>query len=55
MIDRHIFIIGMPGSGKSSLGRRVAGNLRIPYVDMDQRITQGLGGTVTEIFERYGE
>ena len=55
MIDRHIFIIGMPGSGKSSLGRRVAGNLRIPYVDMDQRITQTLGGTVTEIFERYGE
>ena len=55
MIDRHIFIIGMPGSGKSSLGRRVAGNLRIPYVDMDQRITQGLGCAVTEIFERYGE
>ena len=55
MIDRHIFIIGMPGSGKSSLGRRVSGNLRIPYVDMDQRITQTLGGTVTEIFERYGE
>ncbi|MGN1020999.1 MAG: shikimate kinase [Aristaeellaceae bacterium] len=55
MIDRHIFIIGMPGSGKSSLGRRVAANLRVPYVDMDQRITQGLGGTVSEIFEQYGE
>ena len=55
MIDRHIFIIGMPGSGKSSLGRRVANNLRIPYVDMDQRITSIVGCTVTEMFERYGE
>ena len=55
MIDRHIFLIGMPGSGKSSLGRRVANNLRIPYVDMDQRITSIVGCTVTEMFERYGE
>lgn len=55
MITRHIFIIGMPGSGKSSLGRRVASNLRLPYVDMDQRIAQDVGCTIPEIFERYGE
>ena len=55
MLTRHIFIIGMPGSGKSSLGRRVANNLRLPYVDMDQRITQSLGCTTQEIFDRYGE
>lgn len=55
MITRHIFIIGMPGSGKSSLGKRVAGNLRIPYVDTDQRIAEGVGCSIPEIFERYGE
>lgn len=55
MLDRHIFIIGMPGSGKSSLGKRVAGQLNVPYVDTDARITEGVGCTIPQIFERYGE
>lgn len=55
MLERHIFIIGMPGSGKSSLGRKVANNLRLTYIDTDQRISEGVGCTIPEIFERYGE
>ena len=55
MIDRHVFLIGMPGSGKSSLGKRVAGNLGIPYVDTDARISAAAGCPVTEIFARWGE
>ena len=56
MMTRHIFLIGMPGCGKSSLGRRVANNLRLPYRDTDSMVIQGAGcGTVTELFERYGE
>lgn len=55
MLERHIFIIGMPGSGKSSLGRRVANVLRLPYVDCDQRIASAVGCTIPEMFERYGE
>ena len=55
MLNRHIFIIGMPGCGKSSLGRKVASNLNIPYVDTDQRIEQAAGCPVTQIFEKYGE
>ena len=55
MMDHHIFLIGMPGSGKSSLGRKVAANLRVPYVDMDRRIAELLGGTPNEIFARWGE
>jgi len=55
MLERHIFIIGMTGSGKSSLGRRVANQLRIPYVVNDQRITEAAGCTVGEVFEKYGE
>lgn len=55
MLERHIFIIGMPGCGKSSLGRKVASNLGLPYVDTDQRIEQAAGCTVSQIFEKYGE
>ena len=55
MLERHIFIIGMPGCGKSSLGRKVASTLGLNYVDTDQRIEQAVGCPVTQIFEKYGE
>ena len=55
MLERHIFIIGMPGSGKSTLGRKVSGSLKLRYVDMDRRIQEILGGSMPEIFARYGE
>lgn len=55
MIERHIFIIGMPGSGKSSLGKKVAANLGLTYVDTDQRIEQAFGCPTSQIFSRYGE
>ncbi|MBQ8556841.1 MAG: shikimate kinase [Clostridia bacterium] len=55
MIQRHVFLIGMPGCGKSSLGKRVANNMELPYVDTDARIEQAAGCTTSQIFERYGE
>lgn len=56
MLERHIFLIGMPGSGKSSLGRKVAANLRLSYVDLDRRIAEVLGCTSTaDVYDRYGE
>ena len=55
MLDRHIFIIGMPGCGKSSLGRKVASTMGLNYVDTDARIEQAAGCPVTQIFEKYGE
>ena len=54
-MDRHIFIIGMPGCGKPSLGKKVAANMNLPYVDTDQRIEQAFGCPTSQIFERYGE
>ena len=54
-MDRHIFLIGMPGSGKSSLGKKVASNLELAYVDTDQRIEQAFGCPTSQIFEKYGE
>lgn len=55
MLERHLFIIGMPGSGKSSLGKRTAKETGMPFVDTDGLITQAVGCTVGEIFEKYGE
>ena len=56
MLERHVFLIGMPGSGKSSLGRKVAANLKLPYVDTDRRIAEILScASTAEVFERYGE
>lgn len=55
MLERHVFLIGMPGCGKSSLGRRVGNMLHVPYVDTDQRISDVVGCTIQELFEHYGE
>ena len=55
MPDRHIFLIGMQGCGKSSLGKRVARETGIPFADTDALVAQSAGGTVNEFFERYGE
>ena len=56
MLERHVFLIGMPGSGKSSLGRKVAANLKLSYTDMDRKIAEILGcASVAEVFERWGE
>ena len=55
MLERHVFLIGMPGSGKTSLGKKVSGELRVPFIDMDKRIQDIMGMTVSEIFEQHGE
>ena len=55
MLDRHIFMIGMQGCGKSSLGKRVARETGIPFADTDALVAQSADCTVNEFFERYGE
>lgn len=54
-MDRHIFLIGMPGCGKSSLGKKSAGYLGINYVDTDQRIERVFGMPTSQVFQVYGE
>ena len=55
MLDRHLFLIGMQGCGKSSLGKRVARETGLPFADTDALVAQSAGSTVNEFFERYGE
>jgi shikimate kinase/3-dehydroquinate synthase len=52
---RAIVLVGMPGSGKSSIGRRLAARLGLPFADADAEIEAAAGLPITEIFTRYGE
>ena len=53
---RSIVLIGMMGAGKSTIGRRIAARLRLPFVDADIEIeTAHAGMTIPEIFAAHGE
>ncbi|WP_342449546.1 3-dehydroquinate synthase [Falsiroseomonas frigidaquae] len=52
---RSVVLVGMPGCGKSSIGRRLAVKLGLPFVDADTEIEAAAGLPITEIFTRYGE
>ena len=53
--SRSIVLIGMMGAGKSSIGRRLAARLGIPFVDADAEIEAAAGMTIEDIFANYGE
>ena len=56
MLKMHIFIVGMAGAGKTSLGRRLAQNLNKRFVDTDQRVCEMLGmSSVNEVYATLGE
>jgi len=50
-----ITLIGLPGSGKSTVGRQLARRLQLPFVDSDHAIEARLGCPIREFFEREGE
>jgi shikimate kinase len=52
---RSIVLVGMMGAGKSSIGRRVAARLCIPFVDADVEIEQAAGMSIADIFAAHGE
>ena len=52
---KTIALVGLMGVGKSSIGRRLAAALGLPFRDADQVIEEAAGCTVAEIFEKYGE
>ena len=53
--SRSIVLVGMPGCGKSAIGRRLAPRLELPFVDADEEIERAAGKTITEIFADHGE
>jgi len=52
---RPIVLVGLMGVGKSTVGRRLANRLALPFVDADTAIEEAAGMTIAEIFERFGE
>ena len=52
---KNIFLIGMPSSGKSTLGKRMADTLHYHFVDTDKQIVREEGRSIPEIFAQSGE
>ncbi|HZL41053.1 MAG TPA: shikimate kinase [Pseudolabrys sp.] len=55
LASRSIVLVGMMGAGKSSVGRRLAVRLAIPFVDADTEIESAAGMSIPEIFAKHGE
>jgi shikimate kinase len=54
-MPRHIVLIGLPGSGKSTVGRLVSEALPAPLIDIDSLLARQMGMPVTQIFGMVGE
>jgi shikimate kinase len=51
----NIYLIGMMGTGKSTLGKTLSKNMQKPFIDLDSEIEKTGGNSVSEIFDRDGE
>ena len=51
----RLVLVGLPGSGKSTVGRQLARRLALPFTDSDHVIEQRLGCSIRSFFEREGE
>ena len=52
---RSIVLVGMPGSGKTAVGRRLAARLALGFADADEEIERAAGKPITDIFKEHGE
>jgi shikimate kinase len=52
---KPIVLVGLMGAGKSSIGKRLAKALKVPFVDSDSEISEAAACSITDIFEIYGE
>lgn len=55
LFQRPIVLVGLMGVGKTTIGRRLAKRLDLPFVDADHEIEAAAGMSVSDIFERFGE
>jgi shikimate kinase len=54
-LNKTVALVGMMGAGKTSIGKRLATRLEVPFADADHEIETAAGMTVSEIFAKYGE
>lgn len=55
LAERSIVLVGLMGVGKSTVGRRLARRLGLPFVDSDEEIERAADHGISEIFDRFGE
>jgi shikimate kinase len=54
-VGRHVVLVGLPGAGKSTVGRRLAKELARPFADLDEQVELREGVTVPVLFAERGE
>ena len=52
---KNIILVGMPGCGKTTMGKKLAQQLGLQFFDCDIEITKKQGKSISQIFEEYGE
>lgn len=52
---KRIILIGFMGSGKTTLGKKLANKLQVPFIDSDKEIEKHFGQSIAEIFTQFGE
>ena len=55
LLDRSIVLVGLMGAGKTSVGRRLAAELALPFVDADEEIEAAAGCSIADFFQLHGE
>ena len=53
--NKPLVLIGLMGVGKTTVGRRLAKKLNLPFVDADEEIEKAADMSIAEIFDRFGE
>ena len=54
-LKRMLVLVGLMGAGKTTIGRRLADRLNVPFVDADDEIERAAGCSITDMFEVHGE
>lgn len=55
LAGRSVVLVGLPGAGKTTIGRRLAARLKLPFRDADQEIVTAAGMPIPDLFATYGE
>jgi shikimate kinase len=50
-----IYLIGLPGSGKTTLGKQLANRLKLPFIDLDKEIERMMNSPIKDIFKKQGQ